>query len=137
MSETILLRNGLVIDGTGKTAYRADVLIDGERIARIGTADPGDAAAQFNYALLLENGEGMPIDKSLAAHYYKLAADQGYAAAQCNYSFLLFNGDGIPMDKALAAHYFKMAADLGCVNAQCSYGFILSNGDGIPTDKAL
>jgi N-acyl-D-amino-acid deacylase len=41
MSETALLQNGLVVDGTGKAAYRADVLIEGERIVRIGTVEPG------------------------------------------------------------------------------------------------
>ncbi|MDR2613856.1 MAG: D-aminoacylase [Candidatus Accumulibacter sp.] len=35
MSETTLLQNGLVVDGTGKAGYRADLLIEGERIARI------------------------------------------------------------------------------------------------------
>ena len=43
MSETTLLKNGLLIDGTGKTGYRADVLIDGETIAHIGTIAPARA----------------------------------------------------------------------------------------------
>jgi N-acyl-D-amino-acid deacylase len=43
MSETTLLQNGLVVDGTGKAAYRADVLLDGETIARIGSIDPASA----------------------------------------------------------------------------------------------
>ena len=37
MSETTLLKNGLLIDGTGKAGYRADVLLDGDSIAQIGT----------------------------------------------------------------------------------------------------
>ncbi|MDR2113373.1 MAG: D-aminoacylase [Candidatus Accumulibacter sp.] len=43
MSETTLLQNGLVVDGTGKAAYRADVLIEGETIVHIGAADPAAA----------------------------------------------------------------------------------------------
>jgi N-acyl-D-amino-acid deacylase len=44
MSETTLLQNGLVVDGTGKSACRADVLIEGEAIARIAqSVDPADA----------------------------------------------------------------------------------------------
>jgi N-acyl-D-amino-acid deacylase len=43
MSETTLLQNGLVIDGTGKAAYRADVLIEGEVIAGIGAVDAAGA----------------------------------------------------------------------------------------------
>jgi TPR repeat protein len=61
--------------------------------------------------VLIESGDGIPIDKSLAAHYFKLAADQGYAAAQTNYRTLLEDGDGIPIDRSLAAHYYKLAAD--------------------------
>ena len=43
MSETTLLQNGLVVDGTGKAGYRADVLIEGETIVRIGAVDPAAA----------------------------------------------------------------------------------------------
>jgi N-acyl-D-amino-acid deacylase len=45
MSEITLLRNGLVVDGTGKPGYRADVLIEDERIARIAQ-DISPAAAE-------------------------------------------------------------------------------------------
>ncbi|MDR3221972.1 MAG: D-aminoacylase [Candidatus Accumulibacter sp.] len=40
MSETTLLQNGLVIDGTGKAAYRADVRVEGGAIVEIGAVDP-------------------------------------------------------------------------------------------------
>ena len=53
MSETILLQNGLVVDGSGKAAYRADILIEGERIARIGVTDPGDAERVIDCAGLV------------------------------------------------------------------------------------
>ncbi len=33
----ILLKNGLIVDGTGAKAFQADLLIDGERIAAIGS----------------------------------------------------------------------------------------------------
>jgi TPR repeat protein len=56
-------------------------------------ADEGSVVDQFRYGVLLFNGDGIPIDKSLAAHYYKLAADQGLADAQFNYGCSLFNGD--------------------------------------------
>ncbi len=36
MTSEILIKNGMVIDGTGKPAQRADVIIDGERITDIG-----------------------------------------------------------------------------------------------------
>jgi TPR repeat protein len=32
-------------------------------------------AAQFNYAVLLEKGDGIAMNKSFVVHYYKLSAD--------------------------------------------------------------
>jgi TPR repeat protein len=51
------------------------------------------------------------MDKSAAAHYFKLSADQGHADAQSFYGCCLSNGDGVSMDKSAAAHYFKLSAD--------------------------
>jgi len=53
MSETTLLKNGLLIDGTGKAGYRADVLIDGETIAQIGTISPAAAEQVIDCAGLV------------------------------------------------------------------------------------
>ena len=36
MKKRILIRNGMVVDGTGKPCFPGDVLIQGERIADIG-----------------------------------------------------------------------------------------------------
>ena len=43
MSKTLILKNGRVIDGSGKAAYYADVLIDGETIIAIGHIDSAAA----------------------------------------------------------------------------------------------
>lgn len=45
MSTTTLLRNGLVVDGSGAAGYPADVLIDGERIVQIQRSGQIDAHA--------------------------------------------------------------------------------------------
>ena len=37
MAYDIVIKNGLVVDGNGGAPYRADVAIQGERIAAIGT----------------------------------------------------------------------------------------------------
>ena len=39
MTDTTLLKNGLLVDGTGRAATRADVLIDGDVIVDIGAVD--------------------------------------------------------------------------------------------------
>jgi N-acyl-D-amino-acid deacylase len=40
MTSTIVLRNGLVVDGSGAAGYSADVQIEGDRIVRIGDIPP-------------------------------------------------------------------------------------------------
>lgn len=42
MTERIVLRGGLVVDGTGAPGTRADVAIEGDRIAEVGTDLAGD-----------------------------------------------------------------------------------------------
>ena len=39
-----LIKNGLIVDGSGNPGYRGDVLIDGDRIAKIGQL--GDVTAE-------------------------------------------------------------------------------------------
>lgn len=51
----ILIRGGLVVDGTGAPARRADVLVDGDRIAAIGavaSAPPGTAVIEASGAVV-------------------------------------------------------------------------------------
>jgi TPR repeat protein len=41
-------------------------------------AEQGDRVAQFDYGAGLARGDGFPMNKSLAAHYFTLSADQGF-----------------------------------------------------------
>ena len=38
-----LIKNGLVVDGSGNPGFKADVLLDGEKIAKIGNVSEGEA----------------------------------------------------------------------------------------------
>jgi hypothetical protein len=96
-----------------------------------------DPISQFNWGLRLAEGNGVPRNLSLSAHYIKLAADQGLEEAQFFYGNLLFEGRGIPVNYSLAAYYFKLAADQGNSNAQFKYGICLSNGQGILVNHSL
>jgi TPR repeat protein len=87
------------------------------------SADEGDARDQYLYGLMLQQGNGILMNKPLAAYYYKLSADQGDARAQFKYGLLLSRGDGTLMNKSLAAQYFKHAADQGNKEAQRRWGF--------------
>jgi len=46
----LLIRNGLVIDGSGRAGYRADIAIKGERIAAIGKLKNARAAREIDAA---------------------------------------------------------------------------------------
>ena len=39
---SILIQNGTIVDGTGTERYKADVLIDGDRIGAIGHIAPSE-----------------------------------------------------------------------------------------------
>lgn len=41
------------------------------------SADRGDSTAMFNYASMLESGDGIAANAEEAARYYKMAADSG------------------------------------------------------------
>src|SRR5512145_1927043 len=45
MSDTVLLHGGMVWDGSGRPAYAADVLVQGNRIARVGPRLARDSGA--------------------------------------------------------------------------------------------
>jgi TPR repeat protein len=60
---------------------------------------------------MLLRGDGISMNQSLAAHYFKLSADQGEAKTQFEYGLILSCGEGISRDKSLAADYFKQSAD--------------------------
>ena len=47
-----------------------------------------DASAQFERGLRYYCGDGVPVDYSKAAEWYRKSADQGFARAQCNLGFM-------------------------------------------------
>ena len=61
--------------------------------------DKGNTVAMNNYANMLKKGDGIPVDKTEAARYYKMAVGKGNADAMNNYANMLDEGDGIPVDK--------------------------------------
>jgi TPR repeat protein len=48
------------------------------------SADQGNATAQLLYGSMLFSGDDIEMNKSLAAHYFKMSADQGNVNAQFN-----------------------------------------------------
>jgi hypothetical protein len=81
---------------------------------------------------LLYRGEGVLVNKSLAAHYFKLSADQNDGEAQYMYAVCLLEGQGVQKNDGMGAHYLQHAADAGVIQAQVRYASMLHNCDKIP-----
>lgn len=69
-------------------------------------AEQGRAAAQFNVAALLENGQGVARNEVEAARWYLKAAEQGDPEAQFKAGWLYEQGRGVPLDLAKAKYWY-------------------------------
>ena len=76
-------------------------------------ANQGDRSAQFSLGVRYENGDGVAMDCTEAARWYRRAADQNHADAQFNLALLLEGGIGVRQDYAAAALWRRIAANGG------------------------
>ena len=94
-------------------------------------AERGDAAAQFNIALLYDTGRGVPEDDGMAARWYRLSAVQGYAKAQFSLGTMYDSGRGVRQDSKEAAKWFQLAADQRNAKARYKLGSLYEIGRGV------
>jgi TPR repeat protein len=86
-------------------------------------AEAGDEDAQFNLAIMYDNGEGVPQDYAEAVRWYRLAAEQGDVDAQYNLGIMYdCNGKGVPLDDKEAIKWYRLAAEQGYAKAQYNLG---------------
>lgn len=100
-------------------------------------AEAGDTTAQYLLGKSYEKGNGVEVDYSKAANWYRKAAAQGLAKAQNRLGYLCVKGIGVTQDYAEAAVWFRMAANQGDAMAQCNLGFSYASGKGVPQDYAM
>ena len=96
-------------------------------------AEQGDADAQYNLALMYENGEGVKKDYKEAVRWYTKAAEQGYASAQYMLGYMYCNGLGVK-DYSEALKWYRKAAEQGDADAQGNLGWMYANGLGVSRD---
>ena len=87
------------------------------RIAR-PPAEQGNAAAQYDLAVLYERGRGVPRDYAEAASWYRKAAEQGFFPAQTNLGSMYEEGRGVAADINEAVAWYRKAAAQGDDAAQ-------------------
>lgn len=95
-----------------------------------GSADSGDAEAQYWLGQAYRLGKGVVQDLAKAEELYAKAAAQGHLAAADNYGLLLFNRG----EKARAIPYLRAASDRGDARAQYLLGLAYFNADAVERD---
>lgn len=100
-------------------------------------AQQGDAQAQYELALALDYGDGLPRDLEEAAAWYAAAANQGHAEAQNSLGSLYQAGDGLARDDVRAASWYRKAADQGHAEAANNLAYLYDLGLGVEEDNRL
>ncbi len=80
-------------------------------------AEQGHAFAQYNLALMYENGQGVTQDYKTAVKWYKLAAEWGYLDAQYSLGVMYYEGHGVIQDYVRAHMWANIVASNGSENA--------------------
>lgn len=91
----------------------------------------GNRDAQYELAMLYEQGNCVPKRVDEAFKYYKMAADQGHIHALLQVGFLYEYGPGVDKDIKQAFKYYKLAAKKGEINGQRNVGLCYEEGAGV------
>jgi len=100
------------------------------------SAEQGYSLAQYNLAVMYQEGEGVPQDYAEAMKWFRKAADQGDAHGQYGVGLMYTNGQGVPRDDAEAIKWFRKATDQALGEAQYVLGVMHKKGRGVPHDDA-
>ena len=104
---------------------------------QLGLAKGGDSDAQFNVALIYEDGTELPQDYEKAVYWYRKAAHQGHAVAQYSLALLLSKGLGSFRDTRAASAWYRMAAEQGHQRAQFNLAVMYENGEGVSKNLVM
>ena len=99
-------------------------------------AKKGSRLAEFNYAMMLVNGEGGPADVPEGKKWLRKAADADMTQAQFVYGKMFDDGQFVDRDPAEAHRWFLRAANQGHVQAELALANQFLDGRGTPRDNA-
>lgn len=99
-------------------------------------ADRGNRLAEFNYAMMLLNGEGTAADVGEGRKWLLKAAEANMSHAQYVYGKMYDDGDFVTRDPAVAHAWFLKAAQQGHVQAELALANQFLDGRGTPRDNA-
>ncbi len=92
--------------------------------------------AEYETAVMTENGEGTAPDPATALQWYQKAAAGGVILADYDIGVSLLMGETGPADAAAAQPYLKLAAEAGEPRAEYLLGMMYRDGKGVAQDSA-
>jgi TPR repeat protein len=93
-------------------------------------AEHGSRLAEFNYAMMLLNGEGAPANVDEGKKWLRKAADANMSHAQYVYGKMYDDGEFVGRDPAEAHRWFLKAAQQGHVQAELALANQFLDGRG-------
>ena len=99
-------------------------------------AKKGSRLAEFNYAMMLVNGEGGPADVDEGKKWLRKAADANMTQAQYVYGKMFDDGEFVDRDPVEAHRWFLRAANQGHVQAELALANQFLDGRGTPRPGA-
>lgn len=91
----------------------------------------GDPSAEFEVAVRLDEGRGVPRDIDEAVIWYQRSAARGFAPAQYRLGTLYERGLGVTADRGRAMAWYKSAAEKGNVKAMHNFAVLSASGDPV------
>jgi uncharacterized protein len=98
-------------------------------------AERGSRLAEFNYAMMLLNGEGTPVNVDEGKKWLRKAADANMSHAQYVYGKMYDDGEFVGRDPVEAHRWFLKAAEQGHVQAELALANQFLDGRGTERDN--
>ena len=98
-------------------------------------AERGSRLAEFNYAMMLLNGEGTPVNVDEGKKWLRKAADANMSHAQYVYGKMYDDGEFVGRDPVEAHRWFLKAAEQGHVQAELALANQFLDGRGTGRDN--
>jgi clan AA aspartic protease (TIGR02281 family) len=127
-------RNVLLVMSDAKKAFEPPAYAPKDVEWHQAAGAQGDAAAQFNLAVMFEKGDGVPRNSAKAVELLEKSAAQGYAPAQSGLASLYEAGDRVKKSASKAFDLYRKAAEQGLAEAQNNLAGMYRSGEGVPRD---
>ena len=127
-----MLSLGLELRASGIPQEQVDARAWFERAARAGLAE-----GMYQYAQMLDQGEGGHRDQVLARQWFEMAAEDRHAEAALQAAIMYAEGDGGMQDDDRARELMRISAESGYPPAQGQYGLMMYQGRGGEPDATM